>query len=156
MCWFWVYLSAFSLNKSLWKSLKQLYIWCNSWTILIPGPHCEASLIYHSVLVRNARRCQNFFRKSRTSFLTNMSCIKCNLLTWMQNKTTYILYISQHLLFCGETNNSLLPFWVREPDPLVITNWFHWVLILPEHVCEYVKKKGIQSFFDRKLTHIGL
>ena len=78
-----------------------------------------------------------------------MSGIKSNLHTWIQNKT---LYISQHILFCGETNNSLLPFWIWKPDPFVLTNWFHWVLILPEHVCEYVKKKGIQSFFDTKTS----
>ena len=151
MCWFWVYLSAFSLNKSFWKSLRQLYIyiWFNSRTILLPGPHCEASFITESVLVRNARKCQKTFRKSGTTFYTNMSGIKSNLHTWIQNKT---LYISQHILFCGETNNSLLPFWIREPDPFVLTNWFHWVLILPEHVCEYVKKKGIQSFFDTKTS----
>ena len=152
MCWFWVYLSAFSLNKSLWKSLKQLYVWFNSWTILIPGPHCKASFITESVLVRNARKCQDFFRKLGTTFHTNMSCIKSNLHTCIQNKATYIIYISQHILFCGETNNSLLPFWIREPDPLVLTNWFHWVLILPEHVCEYGKKKVSQSFFDTKTS----
>ena len=145
-------LSLFPKQKFLKELEAVIYIF-NSWTILLPGPHCEASFITESVLDRNARKCQKTFRKSGTTFYTNMSGIKSNLHTWIQNKT---LYISQHILFCGETNNSLLPFWIREPDPLVITNWFHWVLILPEHVCEYVKKKGIQSFFDRKLTHIGL
>ena len=153
MCWFWVYLSAFSLNKSLWKSLKQLYIWCNSWTILIPGPHCEASLItlFWSGKPGNARF---FFPKirnyvSQRGIHTNMPCIKCNLLTWIQNKTTYILYISQHLLFFYHSGSGNQTLSSSPTDSIEF--WFFLNMCM-----NMERNKSFNHFLTQKLTHIGL
>ena len=153
MCWFWVYLSAFSLNKSFWKSLRQLYIYsivgqsCSqdhiakhllSLSLFWPGTPGNARKLSENQGLRSTPTCQ--VSKAIYTLEYKIKHYIFHNISYFVEKQTILFYHS------GSGNQTL-----SSSPTDSIEFWFFLSMCV-----NMWRKKAFNHFLTQKHPHIGL